>query len=53
MNRKQIIHLSLTNTRFCILHIGMNHFEEYLMITSRVIRFQRTQDGNLSAIFFF
>ena len=32
-----VMHLSLTNSRFCGFHLKMNHFEAQLMVSSRVV----------------
>ena len=40
MGCKYLTHLRLKKSRFCILCIRMNHFEEHLMISSREIDFK-------------
>ena len=33
----KVTHLRLTNSRFCILYVRMNHFEVHLMVSSREV----------------
>ena len=40
------IYLGLTNIKFCLLYVRMNHCEVHQMITSKAIYF-KVQDGNL------
>ena len=48
-----VTHLRLTNSRFCILCVRMNHFEVHLMVSSREVdsKVTRNQDGNLVKVF--
>ena len=32
-----VTHLKLTNSRFCILYVKMNHFEAHVMVSSRAV----------------
>ena len=37
MGCAEVKHLRFTNSRFCVFHVKMNHFEVHLMVSSRVV----------------
>ena len=44
-------HLRLTNSRFCILCVRMNHFEVHLIVLLWEVDSKGTEDGNSNSIF--